>query len=253
MAGARSFIAPVSGGYVVLQPVALSEGRLAVIEVYVPAGDAAHGVTASWAVMTAVAIALIAVSVLVADRLATRVTRPARELAATAAAVGGGNLSARSSLGGPAELVAVGQAFNVMAERLDKLIAAERVLAADLPHRLRTPLTALRMNVAALGPGRAADDTRVAVDRLEQEVDLIIRRRAAARPRRAARLRRRRGAQGPDGFLVGAGRGPGPRLAPDRRGRRRCRCRCLALTSWRWWTRCWATCSGTPPRERSSR
>ena len=180
VAGARSFIAPVSGGYVVLQPVALSEGRLAVIEVYVPAGDAAHGVTASWAVMTAVAIALIAVSVLVADRLATRVTRPARELAAAAAALGGGNLSARSSPSGPAELVAVGQAFNVMAERLDKLIAAERGLAADLPHRLRTPLTALRMNVAALGPGRAAKDTRIAVDRLEQQVDLII--RAARRP-----------------------------------------------------------------------
>jgi signal transduction histidine kinase len=36
------------------------------------------------------------------------------------------------------------------------------------------------MNVAALGPGRAADDTRVAVDRLEQQVDLII--RAARRP-----------------------------------------------------------------------
>ena len=41
-------------------------------------------------------------------------------------------------------------------------------MAADLPHRLRTPLTALRMNAAALGPGRAADETRLAVDRLEQ-------------------------------------------------------------------------------------
>jgi signal transduction histidine kinase len=182
VADARSFIAPVTGGYVVLQPVALSAGRLAVIEVYVPGADASHGVTASWAVMTAVALALIAVSVLVADRLATRVTRPARDLAAAASALGGGDLNARSALGGPAELVAVGQAFNVMAERLDKLIAAERVLAADLPHRLRTPLTALRMHVAALGPGRAADDTRVAVDRLEQEIDLII--RAARRPGR---------------------------------------------------------------------
>ena len=71
-------------------------------------------------------------------------------------------------------------AFNVMAERLSRLITAERVMAADLPHRLRTPLTALRMNAAALGPGRAADDTRLAIDRLEQEVDLII--RAARRP-----------------------------------------------------------------------
>jgi len=180
---ARSFIAPVTGGYVVLQPVALSGGRLAVTEVYVPAEDVSRGVTAAWAVMTAVALALIAVSVLVADRLASRgVTRPARELATAAAALGGGDLSARSALAGPAELVAAGHAFNVMAERLSRMIAAERVTAADLPHRLRTPLTALRMNAAALGPGRAADDTRVAVDRLEQEIDLII--RAARRPTR---------------------------------------------------------------------
>jgi signal transduction histidine kinase len=67
-----------------------------------------------------------------------------------------------------------------MAERLSRLIAAERVMAADLPHRLRTPLTALRMNAAGLGPGQAAVDTRRAIDRLEQEIDLVI--RAARRP-----------------------------------------------------------------------
>jgi signal transduction histidine kinase len=177
---ARSFIAPVPGGYAVLQPVALAGGRLAVTEVYVPAAAVSRDVTASWAVMTAIALVLIGVSVIVADRLATRVTRPARELALAATTLGDGDLSARSTARGPAELAAAGHAFNVMAERLNRLITAERVMAADLPHRLRTPLTALRMNAAALGPGRAADDTRLAIDRLEQEVDLII--RAARRP-----------------------------------------------------------------------
>ena len=177
---ARSFIAPVPGGYAVLQPVALGGGRLAVTEVYVPAAAVSRGVAASWAVMTAVALALIAVSVIVADRLASRVTRPARELALAAALLGDGDLSARSTARGPAELAAVGHAFNMMAERLSALITAERVMSADLPHRLRTPLTALRMNAAGLGPGRAAADTRTAIDRLEQQVDLII--RAARRP-----------------------------------------------------------------------
>jgi signal transduction histidine kinase len=177
---ARSFIAPVPGGYAVLQPVALGGGRLAVTEVYVPAAEVSRGVAASWAVMTAVALALVAVSVIVADRLASRVTRPARELARAAALLGDGDLSARSEAGGPAELAAAGRAFNVMAERLSGLITAERVMSADLPHRLRTPLTALRMNAAALGPGLAADDTRTAIDRLEEQVDLII--RAARRP-----------------------------------------------------------------------
>ena len=145
-----------------------------------PAAEVSRGVAASWAVMTGVALALVAVSVIVADRLATRVTRPARELADAAALLGDGDLSARSTAHGPAELAAAGHAFNAMAERLSGLITAERVMSADLPHRLRTPLTALRMNAAALGPGRAADDTRTAIERLEQQVDLII--RAARRP-----------------------------------------------------------------------
>jgi signal transduction histidine kinase len=118
--------------------------------------------------------------VLVSDRLATRIIRPAPALAAAAAALGEGDLTARSAPAGPPELVATGHAFNLMAERLSRLISAERVLAADLPHRLRTPLTALRMNAASLGPGRAAEETRLAVTRMEQEIDLII--RAARRP-----------------------------------------------------------------------
>jgi signal transduction histidine kinase len=177
---ARPVTAAVPGGYVVLQPVALGAGRLAVTEVYIPGAEISRGVPESWAVMTAVAVALIVVSVLVADRLAARITRPARALAGAAAALGDGDLSARSTAVGPPELVAAGHAFNVMAERLSRMITAERVMAADLPHRLRTPLTALRMNAATLGPGRAAEETRLAVSRLEQEIDVII--RSARRP-----------------------------------------------------------------------
>ena len=98
------------------------------------------------------------------------------------------------------------------------MIAAERVMAADLPHRLRTPLTALRMNAAALGPGRAADETRIAVDRLEQEVDLII--RAARRPAPdeppscdAAEVLRDR-----IGFWSALAEDQGRAVPPDRRG-----------------------------------
>ena len=226
----ESFIAPVPGGYVVLQPVALDASGLAVTEVYVPAAEVSRGVFASWAVMTAVAVALIGVSVLVADRLATRITGPARALAEAAGALGNGDLTARSTPAGPPELVAAGDAFNVMAERLTRLITAERVMAADLPHRLRTPLTALRMNAAGLGPGRAADETRLAVSRLEQEIDLII--RAARRPAPdERRLRCRRGAHRADGLLVRAGRGPGAGLSPDRRGARAPGFRCRVLIS----------------------
>ena len=56
-----------------------------------------------------------------------------------------------------------------------QLLANERELAADLSHRLRTPLTVLRLNAASLGEGDAAQQTREAVDQLEREVDKIIR------------------------------------------------------------------------------
>ena len=61
----RPFTAAQPGGYVVFRPVALGGGRLAVITVYVPAADLTRGVVISWAVMTAVAVALVAVSVAV--------------------------------------------------------------------------------------------------------------------------------------------------------------------------------------------
>jgi signal transduction histidine kinase len=177
---ARSFTVAQPGGYVVFQPVALGGGRLAVIEVFVPEADLSRGVAVSWAAMGAVAVVLVVVSVVVADRLAAQITGAARRLASAAAALGDGDLTARSEPSGPPELSAAAAAFNSMAERLNRMITAERVMAADLPHRLRTPLTALRMNAAALGPGFAEDETRMAVDRMEQEVDKII--RAARRP-----------------------------------------------------------------------
>ncbi len=68
-----------------------------------------------------------------------------------------------------------------MADRVVQLLAAEREMAADLSHRLRTPLTALRLSLDHLGP--EAEPSRHSLSRLESEVDQII---AAARaPSRA--------------------------------------------------------------------
>ncbi|MGI5168192.1 sensor histidine kinase [Spirillospora sp. CA-253888] len=171
----RSHTVRVAGGYALLQPVALEGGRTAVVEVHLPAADLSRGVWKAWLVMTAVAAALVAGSVAVADRLGARMIRSTRRLAETAAAFGDGDLGARIEPDGPPELVEAGAAFNAMADHVVQLLAAEREMAADLSHRLRTPLAALRLNAEALGDGPVADQTRQAVDRIEHEVDLIIR------------------------------------------------------------------------------
>ena len=177
----RSYTVHVPGGFALLQPVAVDTARVAVVEVYVDNGDLTRGVSTAWLVLSAVALALVAISVLVADRMGSRIVASARSLAAAARSLGAGNLAVRVPLdgrqadGSPAELREAAHAFNAMADRVVHLLAAERELAADLSHRLRTPLTVLRLNAASLGEGDAADATRHAVSQLEREVDQIIR------------------------------------------------------------------------------
>ncbi|MET9143206.1 HAMP domain-containing sensor histidine kinase [Streptomyces sp. NPDC058319] len=182
----RASTTQVPGGSALLQPVALNSGAIAVVEVYVPEAEVSNGVGTAWAVLAGVGAALIVGSVAVADRLGVRMVRPARRLAEGAHELGEGRLGARVPEEGPPELRRAAVAFNSMADQVVQLLANERELAADLSHRLRTPLTVLRLNTASLGDGPAAEQTRAAVAQLEREVDTIIRTAREAKPRTAA-------------------------------------------------------------------
>lgn len=182
----RASTTEVPGGSTLLQPVALSSGAIAVVEVYVPESEVSNGVGTAWAVLAVVGIALIVGSVAVADRLGVRMVQPAQRLVESAHELGEGKLGARVPEEGPTELRLAAVAFNSMADQVVQLLANERELAADLSHRLRTPLTVLRLNTASLGEGPAAEQTRAAVAQLEREVDTIIRTAREAKPQTAA-------------------------------------------------------------------
>ncbi|MBX7546624.1 HAMP domain-containing sensor histidine kinase [Streptomyces sp. NPDC004232] len=181
----RASTTTVSGGSTLLQPVALGSGTIAVVEVYVPESEVTHGVGTAWAVLAGVGLALIVGSVAVADRLGVRMVGPAQRLVRGARELGEGRLGSRVPEDGPTELRLAAVAFNSMADQVVQLLANERELAADLSHRLRTPLTVLRLNAASLGAGPAAEQTRAAVAQLEREVDTIIRTAREAKPQTA--------------------------------------------------------------------
>lgn len=162
-------------GNVLLRPTVLASGAVAVIEVYIPEHEVTRGVGRSWLILAGVGLALIVGSVATADRLGTRLVRPAERLADAAHELGEGEFGVRVAEEGPRELRSAATAFNSMADHLTHLLTNERELAADLSHRLRTPLTVLRLNAASLGGGAAAEQTREAVAQLEHEVDQIIR------------------------------------------------------------------------------
>jgi signal transduction histidine kinase len=165
------------GGIEVFSPVVLGgDGGVVVLKVFVPDELLTDGVATAWLVLALVAIVLVAVAVVATDRLARSVTRPAAELAATSRALAGGDTRARASVDGPPEIQDVAEAINLLADRIDELLSIERERVADLSHRLRTPLTSLRLGAEAHGASSLVDD----VDRLEAEVSDVI--RTARRP-----------------------------------------------------------------------
>ncbi|MDG9720805.1 HAMP domain-containing sensor histidine kinase [Streptomyces sp. DH24] len=182
----RASTTEVADGSTLLQPIALSSGEIAVVEVFVPEAEMSNGVATAWAVLAGVGLALVVGSVAVADRLGVRMVQPAQRLVEGAHELGEGKLGARVPEEGPTELRLAAVAFNSMADQVVQLLANERELAADLSHRLRTPLTVLRLNAASLGDGPAAEQTRTAVEQLEREVDTIIRTAREAKPQTAA-------------------------------------------------------------------
>jgi signal transduction histidine kinase len=155
-----------------VQPVDRAGGT-AVIEVFVPRELLRAGVVRAWTVLTGLGLVLLVLALLIADRLARSLTRPVDDLAATAHRLGSGDLSARATPEGPPEVRAVGDALNRLAGRIGELLVAEREAAADLAHRLRTPLTALRLDAEGL-PAAERDRILDDVDALNRTVDAVI-------------------------------------------------------------------------------
>ncbi|TQM78877.1 signal transduction histidine kinase [Saccharothrix saharensis] len=170
-----AFTEPIPAGLVHLQPVLLGEGRVAVVEAFVPRAELTRGVEQAWLALSGVAVVLVLGSVLVADRLGARVVRASAALADGARKMGQGDLATRVVPSGPPELLDAGVAFNRMADRIGQLVANEREILADLSHRLRTPLTALRLDSEILGQDPNANRVRQAVHALEREVNELIR------------------------------------------------------------------------------
>jgi signal transduction histidine kinase len=186
MVTGRSFSRQVPGGVRLYQPVVLPGGATAVVSVLVTSADLSHGVTRSWTALIVVALLLVLASVVIADRLGATVVGPTRELVAAAGALGEGDLDTTVEASGPPELVDLAAAFNRLGGRVRELLAQEREVVADLSHRLRTPLTALRLDADSLGPGEEADRVRADADRLQDAVTELIAEARHPSRRRAA-------------------------------------------------------------------
>ncbi len=165
--------ADVPGGWEIALPV-IGPDRAAVVGVFVDNDRLEEGVTQAWLLLGLVGLLLVALSALVADRLGRRLVAPVSRLAEAAHRLGEGDLQARVAVDDRTELGEVASAFNHLASRLGVLLTAEREEVADLSHRLRTPMTSLRLEAEGLSDPDDRASVLSQIDRLEGAVDSLI-------------------------------------------------------------------------------
>jgi two-component system sensor histidine kinase BaeS len=108
-------------------------------------------------------VVALAVAAIVAALLARHFSRPLRTLENAAEKVAEGDLSHRVQAAGPAEVAALGDAFNSMADSLENAEELRRRLVSDVSHELRNPIAAARAQAEGMAEGiLAADPPRLA-------------------------------------------------------------------------------------------
>jgi signal transduction histidine kinase len=125
-----------------------------------------------WGFRAILAVSVLGVAAGLGALAARRLTRPLRQLNDMASRFSDGDLTARSPVTGPHETQTLARTLNQGAERLDTLIAAQRIFVADASHQLRTPLTALRLSLDNIADG--VDDAFVRED-VEQATAEVVR------------------------------------------------------------------------------
>ena len=172
---AGSIVVDVDGGAVALVPVAFADYEDPyVVASFVSNKDLQEGVTTSWLILFTLGLIVVLGSVPLADRFAASLVRPMKNLSDAAHKWASGDLEARVSPSGPAEIAESGHAFNLLAERLTGLLSAERERVADLSHRLRTPLAALRLQVESVDNDNQKSALISDISNLEGEVTALI-------------------------------------------------------------------------------
>jgi len=142
----------------------LSDGRWLVVR----HRQGAHG----FAVLLSIVLSAAAVAV-GAYPLVRRLTGRLERLQARVDALGEGQLGSRVAVEGNDEVASLASSFNRAAERIERLVEAQRTLLAGASHELRSPLTRIRLAVELMGD-RAPATLRASIEKEIADLDELI-------------------------------------------------------------------------------
>lgn len=171
VAGGSQILVPVSRGGNSALPSQTPVIRMVVDE---PGLDSVVGV--AWGLLALLALVLLVGSLVVVDRLGRSFVQPIRRLAEHTQSLGrSGDIQPLAEASGPREVQELAAAVDRLVGRIQLLLARERENVADLSHRLRTPVTALRLRVETVEEPDLRNRLSGDLDALQATVDEIVR------------------------------------------------------------------------------
>jgi signal transduction histidine kinase len=165
---------------VVAVPVTANETTVGAVEASSARAAVMARAVRTWLIMAALGVIVLGLAALIAVRQARRLARPVDTLVAAADRLGAGDFALTASESGIAELDRAAVALEATAGRLGQLLDRERAFTAHASHQLRTPLTALRLDLenALQTPGvdvrAAVTEALGQVDRVEETLEELL-------------------------------------------------------------------------------
>lgn len=163
-------------------PPMMAPLRGEVLEVVIPISDDTQLVAfffrargPAWsAQLLLAAILTILLSSLAAGFIAQRVTRPLAKLAEAAALTAHGAQTPTVPEEGPQDVRRAAAAFNAMTERVSRTLESQRHLLSAVGHDLRTPITAMRINIEFVEDAELADRLVKNLDELQALTEAVL-------------------------------------------------------------------------------
>jgi signal transduction histidine kinase len=151
------------------------------VVVSAPADELSERTRKTWMLVALLALGGTVAAIVLAGVQARRLARPLERLARTSALLGEGDFSARAGHFGVPEIDAVANALDRSAVRIAQLLGREREFSANVSHQLRTPLTALQLQLEELAqlddPAAVAEQAGRALaeaERLERTIAELL-------------------------------------------------------------------------------
>ena len=124
--------------------------------------------------MLVAAAAAVILASAAAAFMARRVVRPLSELTSAAATVAMGSGTPHVAEQGPEDVRKAAVAFNAMAEKVTKTLESQRHLLSAVGHDLRTPLTAMRINLEFVADDELREGLMRNLDELQALTEQVL-------------------------------------------------------------------------------